>query len=325
MLLACGSSPKGTLSKLKKAACDQNAEGFFLLVDERQMRSTISDVMVHNIDARIADFKSGKLKSVGPMGVSLEIAELQMRRKNVDQMAKAEAQQSVAVMREAILASPKNDWCQLQATSDFKESGDRATVVVRSGMLDPVDLVFRKDEERGWRLAGSIEHKVALEMENPAPPAPAQPPPAPLPPPTGVVEAPLPSTETPPEEQDMGPPPDEAAIRAFVTAWKGHWEHLAGACKTDGYQDDYEDSFVGPAPASMNKAAWLEDKRVKTCKIKHLSVGVEDLQIDQTGETATARFRQRYQADAYSDVGTKVLTLSHAGGKWAIVGETFVK
>lgn len=110
---------------------------------------------------------------------------------------------------------------------------------------------------------------------------------------------------------------DDAQIRNAVNAWAQAW----AAQNVSAYLNAYSDDFV---PASgQSQSAWKRVRRERITKPNDIHVGIEDLQIQTTGEnSANAYFTQTYKTSSYHDRVSKTLDLKHEHDGWRIVRET---
>ena len=156
---------------------------------------------------------------------------------------------------------------------------------------------------------------VPAAVPTPAPaPAPAVPAPTPAP-----VPAPAP---TPAAKPAPVPPPAEAKsesreraeVEAAVRAWATAWSRK----DMDGYFAAYAKDFSG----GKSRRAWEQERRDRIVGKRSISVKISDLDIQVSGNKATARFRQDYKADSLDISSGKRLELVQKGGDWVIVKES---
>jgi hypothetical protein len=86
----------------------------------------------------------------------------------------------------------------------------------------------------------------------------------------------------------------------------------------DAYLASYGKGFDTPG---MSREAWEAQRRFRIGNPKSIKVEISDLQVEQVGDRATARFRQSYKSDTLSSVDNKSLELVREGGDWRIVRE----
>ena len=93
----------------------------------------------------------------------------------------------------------------------------------------------------------------------------------------------------------------------------------------DRYAKFYDRSFQGKKGSRyLDYNAWMDDMASKFRSASHISVGLSDLDIQQTGDRFTVEYKQTYKASNYSDVGYKKLTLIRdANDNLKIVGESW--
>lgn len=162
----------------------------------------------------------------------------------------------------------------------------------------------------------------AAPVAPPVPPKPAAPPPAPAKPPAPPVVAaapvtpPAPAPVPAPAPEKAAANPATAEIESAVRAWAGAW----AAQDMDGYLGAYGSDFK-PAGGQSRKA-WEEERRARIVGKSTISVGVQNLIVNVSGDTATAKFRQSYRADNLNVNSRKTLDMVRHGGSWKIVKET---
>lgn len=113
------------------------------------------------------------------------------------------------------------------------------------------------------------------------------------------------------------PPAVEArvAIEQRVRDWAQAWSRQ----DVPAYLAFYADNFV--PPRGQDRAAWEAERNRRVQAPKQIKVEVSDLRIEVKGDTAQARFRQRYEADHLKGTYSKVLDLALQDGQWKIVRE----
>jgi len=107
-------------------------------------------------------------------------------------------------------------------------------------------------------------------------------------------------------------PAGTAEVEAAVQAWASAWS----ARDVDRYLAAYAPDFT-PA-RGQSRFRWEEERRARITSKSSIGVTLEDLVISVVGETASARFRQNYRADALREVSRKTLELQRSGGQWLI-------
>ncbi len=103
----------------------------------------------------------------------------------------------------------------------------------------------------------------------------------------------------------------EQAVQAWAKAWASK--------DMKNYLAAYGKSF--DPPKGLSRKAWEEERRDRIVGKSRISVKISNLKTNVNGDTATAKFRQAYDADSLSTSSTKTLTLAKAGQKWYIVKE----
>ncbi len=105
-------------------------------------------------------------------------------------------------------------------------------------------------------------------------------------------------------------------VRASVYAWCKSWQNR----DIDTYMSFYSENFRSEG---LDYRGWIEKKKKHFKMINDLQVDISDLGVFIEGESAVARFIQRYQDPKISDVGEKTLTMIYSEGKWKIVSEAW--
>jgi tetratricopeptide (TPR) repeat protein len=109
---------------------------------------------------------------------------------------------------------------------------------------------------------------------------------------------------------------DRAVIEKAVQDWAKAWSDKDMA----RYYAAYASNFTPANRAS--RAQWESDRRIRIVSKKSISVKVRELQINLTGETASARFQQLYTSDNLKGSSRKTLDLERQGNRWLIVRES---
>jgi tetratricopeptide (TPR) repeat protein len=135
---------------------------------------------------------------------------------------------------------------------------------------------------------------------------PAKPTAAPVPPPAPTKPA-TPAAAAPAADKAA-----EAAVRAWAAAWASK--------DLNAYFAAYGKAFT--PPGGQARKAWEEDRRARILGKSRITVRLSDLTVTANGDSATARFRQEYAADALSMNSRKTLELSRVGDRWVIVRES---
>ena len=145
-----------------------------------------------------------------------------------------------------------------------------------------------------------------------AAPAPAAPPvaAAPAKPPVATPAAPAPA----PVAAAAASGNAQAEITSAVQSWASAWS----AKNMDSYLGAYGKDFDAPG----GRKSWEEERKKRILGKSKISVKVSGISVAVTGNTAKARFKQDYDADALSVSSTKTLNLVKAGDRWVIVKES---
>jgi ketosteroid isomerase-like protein len=108
----------------------------------------------------------------------------------------------------------------------------------------------------------------------------------------------------------------EGDVRSAVNAWAAAWSRRDVSAYLSAYGKDFD------TPDGKSRKAWEEERRDRIASKSKISVKLSDLQIETSGEKATVRFRQAYEADRLSVSSRKTLQLVRSGGRWMIVKES---
>jgi murein L,D-transpeptidase YafK len=109
----------------------------------------------------------------------------------------------------------------------------------------------------------------------------------------------------------------ENLTNKFIKEWKSAWE----AKDIEKYKQFYDEGF---SSAGLNFDKWIEDKYTKFQKYQNITVSIDDIRIENITPTAiTVSFKQKFNADSYSDYGVKVIKLSGCPGDFKIISETW--
>jgi len=175
---------------------------------------------------------------------------------------------------------------------------------------------------------GAKSQRPAAPTPTPAPtpsPAPAPvptPAPTPAPPPTPApAPAPAPAS-TPaatPAATPAKPAADDAAVRDVtlaVQAWAKAWAGKDMAAYLGAYGKDFD------PPGNQSRSTWEAERRKRITGKSSISVKLENLVVNVSGNKATAKFRQDYRADNLTVSSRKTLDLNKVGDRWLIVKES---
>lgn len=103
----------------------------------------------------------------------------------------------------------------------------------------------------------------------------------------------------------------ESAVQAWASAWAGK--------DMNGYLGAYGRDF--DPPGNVSRQNWEEERRKRILGKSRISVKLSEMVISIKGNTATARFKQDYAANALTASSRKTLELTKAGDRWVIVKE----
>lgn len=103
----------------------------------------------------------------------------------------------------------------------------------------------------------------------------------------------------------------------FVSEWKTAWTSKNIEFYIQHYASDFKSK-------NMNVESWKTDKAAKFEKTNTIDLEINDLTVRQLSPIQyKVRFKQRYQADDYSDIGFKTLILSGCPGDFKILSENW--
>ena len=104
----------------------------------------------------------------------------------------------------------------------------------------------------------------------------------------------------------------EHAVQAWAKAWSSK--------DMDGYLGAYAKNFT--TPKNQARSAWEQERRARIVGKSRISVKVSDMVAKTSGNTATVKFRQTYDADALQTSSRKTLELTKVGDRWLIAKES---
>ena len=105
-------------------------------------------------------------------------------------------------------------------------------------------------------------------------------------------------------------------IEQAVLAWAKAWSSK----DMNGYLGAYAKNFT--TPKNQARSAWEEERRARIVGKSRISVKVSDVVTKTSGNTATVKFRQTYDADALQTSSRKTLELTKVGDRWLIAKES---
>ena len=104
-------------------------------------------------------------------------------------------------------------------------------------------------------------------------------------------------------------------VEASVEAWAKAWSDR----DMRNYLASYGKDFV--PPNQLSRAAWEEERKSRIMGKAKISVKLSSLAVTVTGNTAVAKFKQDYKADALATSSRKTLHLIKSGDRWVITKE----
>mgnify|MGYP002776094818 CR=1 FL=1 len=119
-----------------------------------------------------------------------------------------------------------------------------------------------------------------------------------------------------PQPAPAGPSAAEKDVDAAVRAWAAAWSSKDMGRYLAAYGKEFD------PPGDQSRKAWEEDRRSRIVGKSRISVTLNNLEIQVSGNKAVAKFRQDYRADALNVSSRKTLDLVKAGDRWVIVKES---
>ena len=104
----------------------------------------------------------------------------------------------------------------------------------------------------------------------------------------------------------------EQAVQAWAKAWSSK--------DMNSYLGAYAKTFATPKNQARN--VWEDERRARIVGKTRISVKVSDVVTKTSGNTATVKFRQTYDADALQTSSRKTLELTKVGDRWLIAKES---
>ncbi|MEW6677569.1 MAG: tetratricopeptide repeat protein [Pseudomonadota bacterium] len=189
---------------------------------------------------------------------------------------------------------------------------DKAMQLDKSNVSVQTKLALIQDLfSPGARLPDTAKAKESAKQSQMAQATvPAVEPSRPEPPPSGAA------TPTAPADSKAAPKAnakDEAlaALHAWATAWMSQ--------DVDVYLSHYDADFKTPGGAS--REAWEATRRDRLTRPSYIKLDLSQIKVDVAGETATLRFRQRYESNTYKGTDRKIIKMINRDGAWKIVEE----
>ena len=104
----------------------------------------------------------------------------------------------------------------------------------------------------------------------------------------------------------------ELAVQAWAKAWSSK--------DMKSYLGSYAKNFA--TPKNQARSDWEEERRERIVGKSRISVKISDVVTKTSGNTATVKFRQSYDADALQTSSRKTLELTKVGDRWLIAKES---
>jgi tetratricopeptide (TPR) repeat protein len=107
----------------------------------------------------------------------------------------------------------------------------------------------------------------------------------------------------------------EDEIARIVRDWANAWSRK----DVKAYLSFYAGNFQTPNGMALRK--WEGERRQRIDRPGKLQVGIRDIRVSVSGDTATARFRQQYASPTFKSQTGKTLVFVKSGSRWLIVQE----
>ena len=107
----------------------------------------------------------------------------------------------------------------------------------------------------------------------------------------------------------------EAAALAAVHTWASAWM----AKDVQAYLAAYDQDFK--VPGGDDRAAWEALRNDRLTKPEYIKIDIDQIKVSIKDDTATVRFRQRYESNTFKSYDRKTLTLVSRDGAWKIIEE----
>ena len=130
--------------------------------------------------------------------------------------------------------------------------------------------------------------------------------------PAAVAAAPSANSAAAPAVASNSDKEIEQAVQAWAKAWSSK--------DMNSYLGAYAKNFA--TPKNQARSVWEEERRARIVGKSRISVKVNDVVTKTSGNTATVKFRQTYDADALQTSSRKTLELTKVGDRWLIAKES---
>jgi len=105
------------------------------------------------------------------------------------------------------------------------------------------------------------------------------------------------------------------AVLAAVHAWSSAWT----AKDVKAYLAFYDKDFK--LPRDTERAAWEAQRNDRLTAAEYIKLDISQIKVSVKDDTATVRFRQRYESNTYKGSDYKTLVLVNRDGDWKILEE----
>lgn len=107
----------------------------------------------------------------------------------------------------------------------------------------------------------------------------------------------------------------EAKVLAAVHAWASAWMAKDVAAYLAAYDQEFN------VPGGEDRAAWEAVRKDRLTRPEYIKIDIDQIKTRIKDDTATVRFRQRYESNTLKSTDRKTLTLANRDGNWKIIEE----
>ncbi|HNQ03255.1 MAG TPA: tetratricopeptide repeat protein [Thiobacillaceae bacterium] len=105
------------------------------------------------------------------------------------------------------------------------------------------------------------------------------------------------------------------AVLATVHAWSTAWSGKDVRTYLSFYDADFK------TPRNTDRATWEAMRTDRLTTPEYIKLDISQIKVSIEGDSATVRFRQRYESNTYKSNDYKTLILVHRDGAWKILEE----
>lgn len=129
-----------------------------------------------------------------------------------------------------------------------------------------------------------------------------------------------PTVDKEPERPSLGTAMTADAAMAQAQAVLDTWAQAWSRQDVDTYLSAYTADYAG-TPAQASRQVWMNQRRSRIVAAKHISVLLQNVQMQRQGNSMVCTFVQHYRSDQHSDVTRKRVVLMMENGRWHIQSE----